>query len=164
MERPYKVTYGVSIATPIYQQNTLFVTGYWEGSKAIRLGPNPADAKIIWQENQFLRGLMTQPLYRDGHVYMIDKTFGLTCFELETGRKLWDDQHQVAPRPQSAGDSRLARRRRSHDHPQRTGGTDPGPVEPRGVPRTIADKHHRAARTVADLGPSGVCRQPCLCP
>src|SRR5262249_19218323 len=30
---PYKVTYGVSIATPIFRDDILFVTGYWEGSK-----------------------------------------------------------------------------------------------------------------------------------
>lgn len=95
---PYKVTYGVSIATPIYHENTVFVTGYWEGSKAIRLGPQLADAQLIWEENRHLRGLMMQPLYRDGHVYMLDKGLGLTCFELSTGKKLWDDQHQMTPR------------------------------------------------------------------
>ena len=35
---PYEVMYGVSIATPIYRDDTVFVTGYWAGSKAIRLG------------------------------------------------------------------------------------------------------------------------------
>lgn len=95
---PYKVTYGVSIATPIYRDGLVFVSGYWEGSKAIRLGKDPGDAKLEWEENRFLRGLMAQPLYRDGYVYTIDKTHGLTCFELATGRKLWDDKHQITPR------------------------------------------------------------------
>ena len=40
---------------------------------------------------------MAQPLYRDGHVYTIDKGYGLTCFELETGKKLWDDENQLTP-------------------------------------------------------------------
>jgi outer membrane protein assembly factor BamB len=95
---PYKVTYGVSISPPIYYENTLFVTGYWEGSKAIRLGEKPDEAKLVWEENRFLRALMAQPLYRDGLVYMIDKTHGLTSFVLASGEKLWDDKHQSTPR------------------------------------------------------------------
>src|SRR5262249_48097388 len=46
-----------------------------------------------------LRGLMAQPLYREGLVYTIDKQFGLTCAELKTGRRLWsDEQHEITAR------------------------------------------------------------------
>jgi hypothetical protein len=76
----------------------VFVTGYWAGSKAIRLGKRPEDAEMIWEENRYLRGLMAQPLYRGGHVYSIDKAFGLTCFELSTGKKVWDDGNKMTPR------------------------------------------------------------------
>jgi outer membrane protein assembly factor BamB len=95
---PYKVTYGVSIASPSFQEGIVFVAGYWEGSKAVQLGARAADAKLLWEENQFLHGEMSQPLYRDGHVYLLDKTHGLTCFELKTGRKLWDDANQMTPK------------------------------------------------------------------
>jgi len=109
---PYKVTNGVSIATPIFHEELVFVSGYWEGSKAIRLGKGPRKASLIWTENQYLRALMSQPLYRDGHIYLLDKSYGLTCFKLQTGEKLWDDEHKMTPRgrnPQAtmvwAGDS-----------------------------------------------------------
>ncbi|MBN8627334.1 MAG: PQQ-like beta-propeller repeat protein [Planctomycetes bacterium] len=95
---PYKVTYGVSIATPIYRDGLVFVAGYWEGSKAIRLGPGRTDAKLAWEDKKDLRGLMSQPLYRDGLVYLLDKQFGITCFELATGKKLWDDENTLTPR------------------------------------------------------------------
>lgn len=95
---PYKVTNGVSIATPIFQEELVFVSGYWEGSKAIRLGKNPRDAQLIWTENQYLRALMSQPLYRNGYVYLLDKSYGLTCFKLQTGEKLWDDDNQMTPK------------------------------------------------------------------
>ena len=95
---PYEVTYGVSIASPIYRDGFIFVTGYWEGSKAIRLGKTRADHEVIWTDSKNLRGLMAQPLYRDGHVYTIDKNFGLTCFELGSGKKVWDDDNQLTPR------------------------------------------------------------------
>ena len=53
---------------------------------------------MVWQDRKQLRGLMAQPLYRDGHVYTIDKGYGLTCFELKTGKKLWDDENRLTPR------------------------------------------------------------------
>jgi outer membrane protein assembly factor BamB len=95
---PYKVTYGVSIATPIARGDMVFVAGYWEGSKAIRLGPELADATLAWEDTKVLRGLMSQPLERDGYVYLLDKQFGLTCFELASGKKLWDDGNRLTPR------------------------------------------------------------------
>ncbi|MDB5389908.1 MAG: hypothetical protein JWM11_5554 [Planctomycetaceae bacterium] len=95
---PYKVTYGVSIATPIYQEGLVFVGGYWEGSKAIRLGKTASEANLEWSESKNLRGLMSPPLYRQGLVYLLDKQYGLTCFELATGKKLWDDKNTLTPR------------------------------------------------------------------
>lgn len=95
---PYKVTYGVSIAPPVFHDGIVFVTGYWEGAKAIKLGEKPTDAEVVWTEAKTLRGLMAQPLYRDKHIYSIDRGFGLTCFELATGKKLWDDDNQLTPK------------------------------------------------------------------
>lgn len=94
---PYPVTYGVSIATPLFRQGIVLVAGYWEGSKAIRLGNNPQEAELIWEENRQLRGLMADPLYRDGHVYLLDKRFGIVCFELASGTVRWTDENQLTP-------------------------------------------------------------------
>lgn len=95
---PYEITYGVSIAKPIMQEGIVFIAGYWDGAKAIRLGETAKSAKLTWEDNKYLRGLMSQPLYRDGLCYLLDKTHGLTCFELQTGKKLWDDGNQMTPR------------------------------------------------------------------
>ena len=32
------------------------------------------------------------------HADLLDKQYGLTCFELQTGQKLWDDANQTTPR------------------------------------------------------------------
>lgn len=97
-EIPYEITYGVAIATPIFHEGLVVVCGYWHGSKAIRLGETPEAATLAWEENRYLRGLMSQPLYRDGIVYLLDKQYGITAFELQTGQKLWDDKNQTTPR------------------------------------------------------------------
>jgi outer membrane protein assembly factor BamB len=95
---PYKITYGVSIATPIFHEGTVLVCGYWHGSRAIKLGSTPEQADLLWEENRFLRGIMDQPLYRDGHVYLLDKQHGIVAFELAKGEKLWTDDNRLTPR------------------------------------------------------------------
>ncbi|MBY0585902.1 PQQ-like beta-propeller repeat protein [bacterium] len=94
---PYKVTYGVSIATPIYHEGIVFVSGYWEGSKAIEIGPARNQAKILYEENRWLRGLMAPPLQAAGDTFLLDKKHGLTCFDIRTGKKKWDDDHTMTP-------------------------------------------------------------------
>jgi outer membrane protein assembly factor BamB len=95
---PYKVTYGVSIATPIFQEGIVLVCGYWHGSRAIKLGDRPTEATLAWEENRYLRGLMDQPLYRDGYVYLLDKQHGIVAFELAKGEKIWTDENRLTPR------------------------------------------------------------------
>ncbi len=95
---PYRIQYGVSIHTPIFHDNILFISSYWHGPRALRLHDDPRKVEVAWQQEKPLCGLMSQPLYRDGHAYFLDKDNGLSCFELATGKKLWDDKHQLTPR------------------------------------------------------------------
>ena len=95
---PYKITYGVSIASPIFHDGIVLVCGYWEGSKAIKLGDKPTDAQLLWEENRYLRGLMDQPLYRDGIGYLLDKQHGIVGFRYADGQKLWTDDNRLHPR------------------------------------------------------------------
>lgn len=95
---PFEVNYGTAIADPIFQEGLVLVSSYYEGTKAIRLGAKRREAEVAWQDLRNLRGLMSQPLYRDGYAYLLDKRHGLTCFELATGRKLWDDNNRMTPK------------------------------------------------------------------
>lgn len=90
---PYDVTSNVSIATPLIHGDIVLASGYWQGSKAIALD----DGSLLWEDNEFLRGLMSQGFARDGYAWLLDKEHGLNCFELKTGKKLWDDAHQFTP-------------------------------------------------------------------
>lgn len=94
---PYKITYGVSIAQPIFHEGLLFVSGYWHGARAIRLGDTPGDAALAWSEEKTLCGLMSQPLYREGVVFLLTKAEGVVAFRLRDGKILWTDKHQLTP-------------------------------------------------------------------
>lgn len=53
---------------------------------------------LAWEDKRNLCGLMSQPLYRDGYAYLLDKRYGLTCFEVKTGKKFWDDGNRMTPK------------------------------------------------------------------
>jgi formylglycine-generating enzyme required for sulfatase activity len=94
----FEVNYGTSIADPIFHEGLVLVSSYYEGSQAIRVTDGAEQPEVIWHDHRNLRGLMAQPLYRDGHAYLIDKRHGLTCFELVTGKKVWDDDNRLTPK------------------------------------------------------------------
>jgi outer membrane protein assembly factor BamB len=92
---PYEITYGVSIAQPLYHDGILLVSGYWHGAKALQLVKSP---ELLWENKTEICGLMSAPLFKDGVVYMLDKTRGLQAFELKTGKILWSDDNSLTPK------------------------------------------------------------------
>ncbi len=95
---PYKITYGVSIAQPLYHEGLLLVSGYWHGAKVLQLGRTAKDVTLVWENEKALCGLMSAPLFKDGIVYMLDKNRGLQAFELKTGQILWSDDNTLTPK------------------------------------------------------------------
>jgi outer membrane protein assembly factor BamB len=95
---PYKITYGVSIAQPIYRDGLLLVSGYWHGTKALRLGAQPTEVSLAWENEKDMCGLMAAPLFKDGVVYLLDKTSGLQAIELKSGKILWSDANTLTPK------------------------------------------------------------------
>lgn len=95
---PYKITYGVSIAQPLYRDGLLLVSGYWHGTKVFQLGSTPKEVTLVWENEKDICGLMSAPLYKDGVVYMLDKNRGLQAFELKTGKILWSDDNTLTPK------------------------------------------------------------------
>lgn len=93
----YKITYGVSIAQPLYADGILAVSGYWHGTKAFRLGSQPRESELVWEQEKTICGLMSAPLHKNGRGYILDKSKGLTCFEIATGKVLWTDDNQLTP-------------------------------------------------------------------
>lgn len=95
---PFEVTNGTAVATPIFQEGLVVVSSYYDGTKAICLSEQPNEVEVSWHDRRNLRGLMSQPLYRSGYVYLLDKRHGLTCFELASGEKQWDDDNRMTPK------------------------------------------------------------------
>ncbi|MBB75791.1 MAG: hypothetical protein CMJ75_14895 [Planctomycetaceae bacterium] len=92
---PFEADSGMAIAMPAYHRDLLLVTGYYNGTLALRLGSGAQAPTIAWENRRALRGHMAQPLCRDGYGYLLDRRHGVTCFDLKTGGKLWDAENRV---------------------------------------------------------------------
>jgi outer membrane protein assembly factor BamB len=90
------ISYDVSISDVVKGDGVLLASNYWSGSKAIRLDDRGESPKVVW-EGKSLSLLMSTPLIKGKHVYALDRTRGLKCMEMQTGKVLWDGQH-VTPR------------------------------------------------------------------
>ncbi|MEE2738685.1 MAG: SUMF1/EgtB/PvdO family nonheme iron enzyme [Planctomycetota bacterium] len=95
---PFTVNFGTSIADPIFDQGVVLVSSYYDGSKAIQISTEQMGTEIAWQDRRNMRALMSQPLVHKGYGYLIDKRHGLTCFEIQTGKKIWDDDNRMTPK------------------------------------------------------------------
>lgn len=93
---PYKSTYAVAIASPVLHDGTLLVSGFWEGSKAVRLDGRK-EPEELWSGKD-LSCLMSTPLHQGAHLYALDKSRGLLAIEWKTGKVVWSDEHRVTPR------------------------------------------------------------------
>jgi outer membrane protein assembly factor BamB len=94
---PFKTSnFDVAIHSPVFHDGMLFVSGYWDGSRMLKL-PGGSEPELAW-EGRVLSCLMSTPLFRDDHLYALDKASGLLCLEWQSGRKLWSDDHRMTPK------------------------------------------------------------------
>ena len=100
-KHPFKTSqYDVAIISPVAEGGQVLVSGYWDGSEAIRIDASPPDGaalRSVWKSRE-LSCLMATPLFRDGYLYALDKKDGLLCLEWETGKVLWSDGHRMTPK------------------------------------------------------------------
>jgi outer membrane protein assembly factor BamB len=91
------ISYDVSIADVVFADGVLLASNYWSGSKAIRLDERGLAPKVVWEGKAPLSLLMSTPLVKGKHVYALDRSRGLKCIEMRTGKVLWEGEH-VTPR------------------------------------------------------------------
>ena len=77
------------------------------GQRLAWANPSPGYAHynnqyLLWPNNDTSGGRMVSRVVDlkavDGHVYVLDKRNGLTCMELRSGKKRWDDGNRMTPK------------------------------------------------------------------
>lgn len=90
---PWKTSYNVNAATPIYHDGHLFVSsGYGTGCALVKLGVSGGKltGETVWKNEAIRSKFQTCVLY-EGHLYGADEQ-GLKCVEFKTGKVVWDER------------------------------------------------------------------------
>ena len=90
------------IASPVFYNNYLFVSGFFDGSLLLQLDKTKPAAKKIWmrrgkneKRTDALHSCISTPLIRGNYIYGVDSYGELRCLDLLTGDRIWEDLSAV---------------------------------------------------------------------
>lgn len=89
----------IGIATPIVEEQRIFVTSFYDGSKMMRYDPQQLTAEELWrevgeneQQTKALHSIISTPIMKNGYIYGVDSYGELRCLDAKTGKRIWEDQ------------------------------------------------------------------------
>lgn len=99
---PFPSRYGLTAPTPRLAGDILFVTSFYNGSLALKLGD--AAPSVLWRtqkasekDTAHLNAIIPTPFLEGGHIYGICSYGQLRCLKLETGERLWETLAATTP-------------------------------------------------------------------
>lgn len=100
---PFKPTrMGISIATPVFHENELFITDFFEGSLLLKLAPDKLTVALGWhrkgkdeQNTDALHSTMATPVRNGDYIYGVDSYGELRCLDARNGDRIWEDLSAV---------------------------------------------------------------------
>lgn len=88
----------IGIATPIVQEDLMFVTSFYDGSLMLRLDQGRPAVETVWkrcgadeQHTDALHSIISTPVFQDAHLYGVDSYGQLRCLRASNGDRLWED-------------------------------------------------------------------------
>ena len=91
-------SFEIAIATPIFNQNELFVTEFQQGSLLLKLPTDELKAERIWhrkgkneQNTDALQTTMATPVRIGDYIYGVDSYGELRCLDARNGDRIWED-------------------------------------------------------------------------
>ena len=98
-EHPFKVTNGLTIATPVFSRNRLLLSAFYNGSRLFRLHPTRPAAELVWKgesaseiKTDGLHSLITTPVIQGDYIYGIGSYGQFRCLDARTGERVWETQ------------------------------------------------------------------------
>ena len=88
----------INIATPVVENNYVFLTSFYDGSMLLKLDDEALSVKKIWhrrgkseRNTDALHCTMSTPLIIGDYIYGVDSYGELRCLDLLTGDRIWED-------------------------------------------------------------------------
>ena len=88
----------IGIATPIVNNNQLFVTNFYEGAFLFNLSTNELDVELVWHKQgkdekntEAIQTTMATPVRIGNYIYGVDSYGELRCLDARNGDRIWED-------------------------------------------------------------------------
>jgi outer membrane protein assembly factor BamB len=88
----------INIATPVVDQDRMFVSCFYDGSMMLSLDPTKPAADLLWrrlgpdeQHTDSLHSIISTPYLKGDYVYGVDSYGELRCLDAKTGDRIWED-------------------------------------------------------------------------
>lgn len=92
----------IGIATPIFYENELFFTNFYEGSLLLKLPADELTVELGWhrtgkdeRNTDALQTTMTTPVRFGNYIYGVDSYGELRCLDARNGDRIWEDLSAV---------------------------------------------------------------------
>ncbi|MCY3681274.1 MAG: PQQ-like beta-propeller repeat protein [Gemmatimonadetes bacterium] len=88
----------IGIASPVFYQNELFITDFFEGSLLLKLNPDKPMMQFGWhrkgkneRNTDALHSTMSTPIRLGDYIYGVDSYGELRCLDARNGDRIWED-------------------------------------------------------------------------
>lgn len=92
----------IGVATPVQQDEYLFVSSFYDGSMLIRLDLQQPKAEKVWhrigineKNTDALHCMISTPMIKGDYIYGVDSYGELRCLDRKTGDRVWEDTTAV---------------------------------------------------------------------
>ena len=92
----------LNIATPVFENDYLFVSGFYDGSLLLKVDPGNLSAEKVWRRRgdserrtDSLHCCISTPIIQGEHIYGVDSYGEFRCLDLLTGDRVWESQKPV---------------------------------------------------------------------
>ncbi len=98
-EHPFKVGYGMTVATPVHYRDLLLVSCFYNGSMMLQLDDTKPAATVLWKgssdseiQTEALHALTATPVFDGDHLYGLCSYGQMRCLVARTGERVWESQ------------------------------------------------------------------------
>ncbi len=92
----------LNIATPVFENGYLFVSGFYDGSLLLKVNPNKLAVEKVWRRKgrnerntDSLHCCISTAVLQDDYIYGVDSYGELRCLDMKTGDRIWESLDAV---------------------------------------------------------------------
>lgn len=104
-EQPFKIDYGMTVPTAVFDGSRLLVSCFYNGSLMLSLDKETPSARVLWKgksdsevQTDALHAVVTTPVIQGDYVYGLCSYGQFRCLKAATGERVWETQAATGER------------------------------------------------------------------